>query len=338
MKQIVIVLLSLIFFFSFNLFAVENNNFYDNEPVHHLKVAPLTIKGEIINQGTVDFSRFKIHDLVTKEAKLTDQGVTFVGTYRYKGYSLFDLLQEKYLKKKNQSEFSPIIDLLVEIKNQKGEKVVLSWGEIYYPSNQHRIIIASSVSAVNPFRSNEKWAIPSKSRLIMGNDLYSNRYLEEPTVIKVFSAPYSFKVNRGLNPLYSDKIVINKNRKPIGEITVLDSKIEKREYRSVFLGRGMGFHGIGPFKGNLFYKELEKYFRPTISDLASGYIVISAQDGYRLTISMSQLFNRNDSAEFILIDRGKDQPDGRFSLFAPNDFFSDRAIKAITGIFIHCQE
>ena len=75
---------------------------------------------------------------------MNDGKVGFTGAYRYDGYSVYDILDRVVLKKKNEAEFPPIIDLYVEITNDRGETAVFSWGEIYYPVNMHRLLIATS--------------------------------------------------------------------------------------------------------------------------------------------------------------------------------------------------
>ncbi len=112
------------------------NNFYDNTETFDLPVNDLTIEGEIANPGKVDFSSLTKHSVIVKETLLDSAGGDrFTGAFRYDGYSLFDILEKRIIKKANAEEFNPVIDLYVEIENDKGEKVVFSWGEIYYPNN-----------------------------------------------------------------------------------------------------------------------------------------------------------------------------------------------------------
>ena len=51
-------------------------------------------------------------------------------------------------------------------------------------------------------------------------------------------------------------------------------------------------------------------------------------------MSCSELFNRNDQAEFLLLDHGDGSDGGRFAIFPAPDFFSDRALKAVSAIHI----
>ncbi|HPA88040.1 MAG TPA: hypothetical protein PK106_09590, partial [Bacteroidales bacterium] len=134
------------------------NNFYDNTETYSLPVKELTVEGEVSNPGSVDLSSLPRRSVIVKETLLDDTGSDrFVGAYRYDGCSLFDILEKRIPVKVNSEEFNPIIDLFVEVENDKGEKVVFSWGEIYYPNNLHRIIIADAVARIVPSKTNDLW-------------------------------------------------------------------------------------------------------------------------------------------------------------------------------------
>jgi hypothetical protein len=165
----------------------NTNNFYDNTEKHMLPVVDLYVEGEIVNPGKVDFSSLPLHSIIVKETLLDSTwGDKFVGAYRYDGYSLFDILNTRKIQKSNAKEFNPIIDLFVEIENKNGEKVVFSWGEIYYPNNLHKIIIARSVSRIVPSKTKELWAITKSSKIVAGSDLITERNISDPVKITVF--------------------------------------------------------------------------------------------------------------------------------------------------------
>jgi hypothetical protein len=77
---------------------------------------------------------------------------------------------------------------------------------------------------------------------------------------------------------------------------------------------------------------LEKDFEFNRKNIRSGYFVISGADGYRIAVSFSELFNRNDQTDFLIIDKGENTKKGRFRLFPAADFFSDRAVYAVQTI------
>jgi hypothetical protein len=55
-------------------------------------------------------------------------------------------------------------------------------------------------------------------------------------------------------------------------------------------------------------------------------------DGYRCVYTFSEVFNRNDQAEVLLIEDPENQDGGTFRFFPAGDFFSDRAVKAVSEI------
>jgi len=309
------------------------NNFYDNTPVFKLPVVDLYIDGEVGNPGKVDFSKLEVHSVFVKETLLDSTGTdNFVGAYRYDGYSLFDILNSIVLKKANAKEFNPIIDIYVEIVNDKGDKVVFSWGEIYYPGNLNRILIATGVSRIVPSKTKDLWPLPAESRIIAGTDLITERNISKPVRITVKSFPRSFAVTRGLSPMYSGDFTLFDGDKKLAVISPLVDK--PVTYNTIFYGRGRGIHSTSPFAGALLKDVIQKYYPLTRQNLKSGIVCLSALDGYRCAISYSELFNRNDQQEFLLIRTKPNEDGGLFRVFAASDFFSDRAIKSLTGIYL----
>lgn len=310
----------------------ENNDFYDNTPHIELKGPEIEVEGEILNPGKVNMRGLPLRSVIVREAVFREKQTVFIGSYRYDGYSLFDILKERYINKRNKSEFGSVIDMLVVVENDQGEKAVFSWGEIYYPTVLHRIILARQVARIVPSKTGEKWPLPTSTRLVCANDLLSERNLECPVKIKVMSCALSFETKGTNKKRYSGHIKLFRNEKPISEIREMDNNLQQRTYPSVFYGRGRGFHGVQQFRGKTLHSLLKTHFRVNRENIRTGYFAVSATDGYRIVIGLSELFNRNDQADFLIIDRGKNSEKGRFGLFPTPDFFSDRAIYAIASI------
>ncbi|MCX5784825.1 MAG: hypothetical protein NTX59_03980 [Elusimicrobia bacterium] len=309
------------------------NDFYDNTETKELAVKKLEITGEIENPGPVDFSGLAKHSVIVKEAVLDENGKNrFIGAYRYDGYSLFDILNNRVLNKKNKQDFHPIIDLYVEVENEKGEKVVFSWGEIYYPNNLHKIIIATGVSRIVPSKTKDLWVLPEQSKLVAANDLVTERNISNPVKITVKSYPMSFKVEKGMSPMFSPSIKLFSGTDKAAELTDFPAGLNTNTFSTVFYGRGKGIHSTTPFTGVMLKDVLRSYYPFNRADLRSGLLCVTAKDGYRSAISYSELFNRNDQQEFLLVKTETDKDGGLFSLFPASDFFSDRAIKSITEI------
>jgi len=311
------------------------NNFYDNTETYPLQVRDLIIEGEIANPGKVDFKGLRKHSVIVKEALLDSSGSDrFVGAYRYDGYSLFDILDDRILRKANSEEFKPIIDLYIEIENDKGQKVIFSWGEIYYPNNLHKLIIASDVSRIVPSKTKDLWPLPSESRIVAGSDLVTERNIDSPVKITVRSYPRSFMVDRNMNPMYSTDLRIFKGSEKIDDIIKLPSGINPQTFNTIFYGRGRGIHSTTPFTGILLKDLLLKYCPFNRVDLQSGILCLAGKDGYRCAFSYSEIFNRNDQQEFLLITTKPEEDGGLYRVFAACDFFSDRAVKSLSEIYL----
>jgi hypothetical protein len=311
------------------------NNFYDNTETYQLPVKDLIIEGEIANPGKVDFTRLPKHSVIVKEALIDSAGSDrFVGAYRYDGYSLFDILNDRILRKVNSQEFKPIIDLYIEIENDKGQKVVFSWGEIYYPNNLHKIIIASDVSRIVPSKTKELWPLPVESRIVAGSDLITERNISSPVKITVRSYPHSFKTDRNINPMYSAEIKISKASAQLDVLRKMPSDINLQTFNTIFYGRGRGIHSTTPFTGILLKDLLLKYYPFNRDNLQSGLLCLAGVDGYRCVYSYSEVFNRNDQQEFLLIATKPDEDGGLYRVFASSDFFSDRAVKSLKEIHL----
>lgn len=309
------------------------NNFYDNEPNKALPVVALLIDGEIANPGVVDFSKLTVRSVICKETSLNaDNTNKFIGAYRYDGYSLFDILNSVILQKKNKEEFPPIIDLYIEISNDKGDKAVFSWGELYYPNNLHKIIIANEVMRIVPSKTKELWPLPKTSKLVVATDLLTERNISNPSKITVRSANASFKVQKGISPMFSESFkLFAENGK---EVTIKSTpkELNKINYNTIFYGRGKGIHSTTPFTGYLLKQVLEPYYKESKENIQHGLFVMAGLDGYRVAITYAELFNRNDQSEFLLISDPENREGGCFKVFPAPDFFSDRAVKALTEI------
>ncbi|MBN1252673.1 MAG: hypothetical protein JXR51_13820 [Bacteroidales bacterium] len=309
------------------------NNFYDNAETYSLKTFELEISGEIKNPGKVDFSGLTLHSIIVKETELSGEKDTFIGAYRYDGYSLYDILNNCILNKKNAKEFNPIIDLFVELENDKGEKTVISWGEIFYPNHLHEIIIATKVMRIVPSKTNELWKLPTESKLIVSSDLITERNINRPSKITIKSYNKNLKVEKGKKPLFSPKVDIYVENKIIETLYKNPSNIQEKSLHTIFYGRGRGIHSTEPFTGVSLKSYFNTKIKRTQKALREGIFVIAADDGYRGVYTYSELCNRNDQAEVLLICKPELKDNGIFKVFPSCDFFSDRAIKGINGIY-----
>ena len=311
------------------------NNFYDKADTYSLPLKELLVEGEISNQGLVDFKGLPKRSVIVKEA-LPEHGGSnrFTGAFRYDGYSLFDILDSRFIQKANAGEYNSIIDFFLIIENEEGEKTVFSWGDIYYPNNLHKVLIASEVSRIVPSKTKELWILPEKSKIVAASDLITVRNITNPVKITVKSFPLSMKMNRGMSPMYSPGIKILENRREIGNIDLISEDVINERFEAIFYGRGRGIHSTTPFTGPLIKMILERFFPVNRMNMQTGILCFAGVDGYRCAVSFSELFNRNDQQEFLLVRMKKNEDGGEFRMFAACDFFSDRAVKSLSEIHL----
>lgn len=314
------------------------NDFYDNAETHILPIQQLSVEGEIENPGIVDFTKLPLRSVIVKETLLSEDGNQFVGAYRYDGYALYDILNLMKLNKKNKEEFNPIIDLYVQVENDKGEKVTISWGEIYYPNHLQEIMIATKVMRIVPSKTKDLWPLPEVSKLVVSRDLITERNILNPVKITVKSYPKSFETHKGLKPLFSPTIDIYKENSKLATLSENPINLQTEKLSTIFYGRGRGIHSTEPFTGVLLKDVMAKYIDFNKKNIQDGMFIVVAKDGYRVVYTYSEVMNRNDQSEVLLICRPELDHNGIFRLFPSCDFFSDRAIKGINAIYFSTNE
>jgi len=104
-------------------------------------------------------------------------------------------------------------------------------------------------------------------------------------------------------------------------------------YESTFYGRGRGIHSTTPFNGQMMREVLSGQIQLSAETLRESYLIFAAKDGYRGVFTYSEIFNRNDQAELLLIYMPENNDGGAFRLFPAGDFFSDRAISSLNRIY-----
>lgn len=317
----------------------STNDFYDDAETFNLKGQTLIqVSGEIGNPGTIDITKLPQRSLIIKEALAQGDTNKFIGAYRYDGYALDDILNNIILKKKNEADFPPIIDLYVKVENDRGESVILSWGELYYPVHRHEIIIATKVARIVPSKTKDLWPLPEETKLIVGSDLLTERNISNPVKITVYSAAASYRVDRNLTPLFSPGINIFKGDKLMEELVKSPGNALEAQYETIFYGRGRGIHSTTPFNGVLLKDVLKPFYITDRKNLQKGLFIIASVDGYRCVYTFSEILNRNDQSEVLLIEEQQNKDGGAFRIFPAADFFSDRAVKAVSEIRLITQE
>ncbi len=319
--------------------ARYNNDAFDNIQPINLKGELPGVEGEILNPGIPSTKNLLLRSVTVKEYAPSAKSAEaeFVGAFQYYGYSLCDLLKDFVINKKNAEEFKQSTDLFIVVENAKGEKAVFSWGELYYSASGNDIILASSVQPIWPKSIDDRWELPQYTKLVAANDYLSVRNIDQPVKISIRSFPESFPGSKGLKPVYSPNIRISGPG--------INFVIEKQEslnkniasHKTVFFGLSRGFKGGQTFSGTPLSDILLESYNFSSEDIRSGLIAFGAKDAYRVVFSISELINRCDMEETLLVDAG-DHEDGRFIIRPGSDFFADRHLKgAMLGYILFLQ-
>lgn len=191
--------------------------------------------------------------------------------------------------------------------------------------------MAVKAAPIIPSLTKEVWPLPDSPRVVAADDLFSERTVDNPTKITVLSAPMSFKVEKGKSPMNAPTFSLVSAGKTVALFKEPPTEGPFLTMPSVFYGRGKGFHGVTRFSGRPLRSALEKYLPPTAERLRHGCFIVASDDGYRVVFSYSELFNRTDNGEFLLLDK-QSEDGGRFTIYPSPDFFSDRAVKSVKEI------
>lgn len=311
--------------------AETSPSFFDDSELKEYSPLSILVDGEVENPGTVDLQLLPMNGFPTKLVSFGKDKNKFIGSYFVNGYSLFDIINQKKAKKANEAEFKPAVDLYVIVENEKGEKVVFSWGELFYSKSNFKAVITKSIRAINPSKMKMKWALPETTILVCGDDAFNFRSISNPTKITVKSFVGNYSPKR-VKEIYAPEFSFSGSD---ANVTVKDiSGIEKRKFRGLGYGHGMGWKGTEEVEGLVFKDVMSKYLTIDEKQIASTILCVSAKDGYRVTFSLSEIVNRNDMNDFLLIEKNGSLEEGKYNLFATPDFFVDRNVRSVEKIEI----
>ncbi|MFU8844984.1 MAG: hypothetical protein ACNA7V_14360 [Bacteroidales bacterium] len=318
--------------------AMDGNSLFHQTAEISLERGTLMIEGEVKNPGEINLDEFYKREVMVKESLYDPAtGINFIGAYRYRGYSLFDLLHPNNHDKKNAERFRPAIDLYLIIENAAGENVAFSWSEIFHTNIPHQVIIATEMAPIVPYRKEVDYPVSKSWKVVCGNDLFAYRMLENPVKITVRSFDKKeYAIEKGMEPMFSQNVnVIFEN----GPSLFIDQNYDSTgwiTYYSSFYGMGMGYHEAKHFRGPALFdlvKSSVNLFDPEW--IAHGLVCFAGLDGYRAIFSFSELFNRTDQTNPILSVPDNPEDGGFYRIFSPGEFYADRSVKSLSEIYFY---
>lgn len=309
--------------------SAQTNSLFDVSESKTFTVKGIEVVGEVSNPGMVEFVSLSpvplrstpIHELALENGKQVYKGAYFVS-----GWSLYDILKGKTVRKAPENAFGPPVDQYVIVENARGDKAVFSWGEIFYRDG-FSIMISRTVQAIDPARAKVAWPLFSEPRLVCANDLLNARFISNPTriTVKSFHGAGIEKEKGSAAPEF--RIVNRSDSTIIGNMPPI---VGKRRNQTLLYGHGMGYKGVLDFTGFLLKDVLSVGAKIAPADLGKGIVIVSAKDGYRSVFSLSEIMNRNDNQD-LLLNEVKESDGGRYTLLV-NDFFADRNVRSVSRI------
>ena len=267
---------------------------------------------------------------------------SFHGVFSYRGVPLRTLLELATVQKEESDFFKPV-DLAVVIRNNTGQQTVLSWGEVFY-RNPSDVVIAFSATPIMPHRDcatchkpevYDPWFNQLKRqvgfpKLVVANDFYSDRCIEDITNIEVVDLHPKLEAKKSPS-LFSQEFAISGAVKK--ELHIADlSSYPHVEILAKQTGDGKGYHGLKHFKGVPLAEILKRAdIKPDLNTI----FLISALDGYRSLVSYSELLFSPFGQDIIVADMVDDKPikeNGKFIAVMPYDLSADRWVKAVNKI------
>ena len=311
-----------------------SNNYFNREAYTTLPGPnKLVIDGEVEEVTEIKLSRLPLRTVTVKEAVYCPSGdsIAFKGAFRYDGYALCDILSSLKVDKASKEDFWPPVDIYIEVRNDRGDLAVFSWGEIFYSANPYGIVIAKRVTRVIPGKTGELWELPDRTQLVVESDLISERNIKSPSQITIKSLKGNYIVNRDPVVLENDPCrlaLMSSLRDTLALITELPHELPLISHTTLFYGNSTGYKRVREFRGRQINRVLAPWFPSNeYRTIRSGMLSIAGVDGYRAAFSLAELINRNDHRDPLLVKEGNS-----FTLYAAGDAFADRCIKGLSEI------
>ncbi len=204
---------------------------------------------------------------------------TFHGVYRYQGVPLQNLLQAAGVEKET-SDFSKAIDLAIEVRNRRGQRVLLSWAEVAYGRPADVIVaFAAEPLLTQGEQLKAKTPVPLP-RLVLGNDFYSDRSLADIISIEVVD----------LMPLADSRPV------PLPTSACRSTA----EVAAKIVWGGSRFDGVHYFSG---VPLVDVLAQAGLADDPQAVVLVRSRDGYRSLLSFGELFGSPLGRRILLADR-----------------------------------
>ena len=270
----------------------------------------VTITGLVKHPQRLSLEDLTHYQPVTVRSTEVDSHGTFAGVHRYQGVPLQHLLQAAGVEKE-AATFHKAIDLAIEVRNRRGQRILLSWAEVAYGRPGDAIVAFACTSLLTKDMQPKVQPAVALPRLVLDNDFYSDRCLEDIVSIEVIDpAPKAEIQTVALTPLAD---------LPVSEVA---TKI---------VWEGSRFEGVQRFSGTPLVDILQQ---AGIKDDPQASVLLRSADGYRSLVSFGELFGSPLGRRILLADHMDGRPLGSHDekwLVLP-DSSANRFVRGVTNI------
>lgn len=310
------------------------------------------IKGAVSKPGVVDAKVVKGLNRYHRLVKIADSKGNFIGSLEVRGYALRDVIDRFEVNKKDDG-FDRPLDMVVTAIGKSGEKVIFSFGEVFYTSDEGPLLVDAArmvlPSRHEPLKAGKKDPTITLMDINRRNTVNSvslngcNSCHESARVPKVYfpkgwlliAAQDGFggRYIEGLTEICVNQVGIETvdTRSSGGRDSMVESPAivgtdgknytfspddYKKQPRISITDAGIG-HGKG-YRGTSTWegvplKGLIQHLIPSGVNPRNTYVLVTAADGYRSTFSGAEVFNNSNEKCVLLIDRKDGEVLGRGS-------------------------
>ncbi len=317
----------------------------------------IQIEGEVRHAGVWSISDLKnMPQIPVKVREYSHTQYSNVSVYW--GVPLQMVLETVGIQKSVHSTFKHKSDMVIWLRNADGERIALSWGQIFYASEPTHYLLAWRKKIIQP-TAHPKISPKSCKNCHNGRTVKKGRILrpiskeslsgiaflecKEGTIfsnllnlqeIKVESVDRKLPRKNDRNQVFSSQILLYIG----GKVVSLDRFLEHRfpsmiSYKLAEIGSGCGYHGTFQLEGF----PLDRIFKRQLAQPHFWGLLVSAPDGYRTFVSKSEIVGDLGGKAFLAVRKnGKPlfKPEGKYMLVLPNDLYFDRWIRAVDRIEI----
>ncbi len=316
------------------------------------------VRGEVQRPGVWQLSELKKFPVIPVRLREFSPEGKYRGLCAYRVVPFALLLERVGIEKSPQNAFRHKIDMAIFLANRSGQKLVLSWGEIFYQSNPTHYLLAIAKKVIKP-TAHPAVAPGSCTTCHTRKRVYRGRLL--PRVLPDALTGVKFLVVRSgqivgelrnlasveirsvrrkipatttRNHVFSPEVLVVSPEKTEKLAEILETgNIKITTFRLPEIGSGCGYHGTFTFQGY----PVKALFARELSNPDFWGLFVSAPDGYRTFVSRNEMvgaLGKPAILAFLKDGHPLESPEGKFMLVLPNDLFFDRWIRAVNRIEI----